>query len=632
MTTNQKNWQELIRPNKLEVTPGYDPKRIGSVVAEPLERGFGLTLGNALRRVLLSSLQGAAVTSVQIDGVLHEFSSMNGVREDVTDIILNIKEIAVRMSGEGPKRMVLRKQGPGAVTAGDIQTVGDVSILNPDHVLCTLDEGADIRMEFSVNTGKGYVPADRNRPEDAAIGLIPVDSLYSPVKRVSYRVENTREGQVLDYDKLSMQVETDGSLSPEDAVAYAARILQDQLSIFVNFEEPTKPEVHRRGSRARLQSGAPQEGGRAGAIGALGELPEERQHRLHRRPHPEVRGGDAPHPELRPQVAERDQGSAGSDGSAPRYGSRQLAARQHRGAGQAVRGPSLLGSDDRPGLTLRPFVPGPDRRGRHPSANAGCARPHSQRRIAMRHKKQGRRLNRTSSHRMAMMANQAASLIEHEQIVTTVPKAKELRPVHREARDARQARRSARAPECDLEDPQSRWWHKLFATIGPRYKDRNGGYTRILRAGFRYGDNAPIAVIEFVDRDVSAKGAADAARREAEEAKPLTRQRPASPGVQTDKPAAHRAAGLFVSGRRIVGERQPVWRRRPSQVCGVEGATGLWGNTSRAAVLLGESMVGRLGYHPQLEVPFHSSPGRQRERICVVSMRRGTTSHVSSSL
>jgi len=244
VTTNQKNWQELIRPNKLDVTPGYDPKRIGTVVAEPLERGFGLTLGNALRRVLLSSLQGAAVTSVQIDGVLHEFSSMSGVREDVTDIILNVKEIAVRMSGDGPKRMVLRKQGPCQVTAGDIQTVGDVSILNPELVICTLDEGADIRMEFSVNTGKGYVAADRNRPEDAPIGLIPVDSLYSPVKKVSYRVENTREGQVLDYDKLTMQVETDGSVSPEDAVAYAARILQDQLSIFVNFEEPTKPEIH----------------------------------------------------------------------------------------------------------------------------------------------------------------------------------------------------------------------------------------------------------------------------------------------------------------------------------------------------------------------------------------------------
>jgi DNA-directed RNA polymerase subunit alpha len=180
------------------------------------------------------------VTAVQIDGVLHEFSSIPGVREDVTDIVLNIKEIAIKMEGDGPKRMVVRKQGPGAVTAGDIQTVGDVEILNPDHVICTLDEGAEIRMEFTVNNGKGYVPAERNRSEDAPIGLIPVDSLYSPVKKVSYKVENTREGQVLDYDKLTMSIETDGSVTGEDAIAFAARILQDQLSVFVNFDEPQK--------------------------------------------------------------------------------------------------------------------------------------------------------------------------------------------------------------------------------------------------------------------------------------------------------------------------------------------------------------------------------------------------------
>jgi DNA-directed RNA polymerase subunit alpha len=239
----QKNWQELIKPNKLDVTPGDDKRRVATLVAEPLERGFGLTLGNALRRILLSSLQGAAVQAVHIDGVLHEFSSIPGVREDVTDIVLNIKTIAIKMQGDGPKRMTLRKQGPGTVTASDINTVGDVQILNPDLVLCHLDEGAEIRIEFTINTGKGYVPAERNRPEDAPIGLIPVDSLYSPVRKVSYRVENTREGQILDYDKLTMQVETNGALSPEDAVAYAARILQDQLAIFVNFEEPRREEA-----------------------------------------------------------------------------------------------------------------------------------------------------------------------------------------------------------------------------------------------------------------------------------------------------------------------------------------------------------------------------------------------------
>ena len=239
----QKNWQDLIKPTKLEVTPGDDPKRVATVVAEPLERGFGQTLGNSLRRILLSSLQGAAITSVHIDGVLHEFSSIPGVREDVTDLVLNIKDVAIRMHGDGPKRMVLKKQGPGTVLAGDIGTTGDIQVLNPDLPICTLDEGAEIRMEFTVNTGKGYVAADRNRAEDAPIGLIPVDSLFSPVKKVSYSVTHTREGQVLDYDKLTMTIETNGSITPEDSLAYAARILQDQLNVFVNFEEPKREEA-----------------------------------------------------------------------------------------------------------------------------------------------------------------------------------------------------------------------------------------------------------------------------------------------------------------------------------------------------------------------------------------------------
>ena len=239
----QKNWQELIKPSKLEIIPGDDAKRFATVVAEPLERGFGMTLGNSLRRVLLSSLQGAAVTAIQIDGVLHEFSSIPGVREDVIDIVLNIKDIAIKMQADQPKRLSLRKHGPGVVTAGDIAVSGDAQILNPEHVLCTLDEGAEIRMELTVSSGKGYIPADRNRPEDAPIGLIPVDSLFSPVKKVSYRVENTRQGQDLDKDKLTLTIETDGSITPEDSVAFAARILQDQLEIFLNFEEPKKEEA-----------------------------------------------------------------------------------------------------------------------------------------------------------------------------------------------------------------------------------------------------------------------------------------------------------------------------------------------------------------------------------------------------
>jgi DNA-directed RNA polymerase subunit alpha len=206
-------------------------------VAEPLERGFGMTLGNSLRRVLLSSLQGAAVTSIKIDGVLHEFSSLTGVREDVTDIVLNVKQIALKMEGEGPKRLHLSATGPADVRAGMIATSGDIEITNPDHLICHLDEGATLNMELTADIGKGYVPSQANRPADAAIGLIPVDALYSPVRQVAYKVENTRVGQELDYDKLTLTIETDGTVTPEDALAYAARILQDQLQLFVHFDD-----------------------------------------------------------------------------------------------------------------------------------------------------------------------------------------------------------------------------------------------------------------------------------------------------------------------------------------------------------------------------------------------------------
>lgn len=238
----QKNWQELIKPSKVEIEHGSDARCAGKVVAEPLERGFGLTLGNALRRILLSSLQGAAVTAVQIDGVLHEFSSIDGVREDVTDIVLNIKALAVRMHVEGPKKMRLHAEGPCEVTAGMIEAGADIEIMNPDLVICTLDKGAKLNMEMTVNTGKGYRPAALNRPEDAPVGFIPVDSVFSPVRKVSYDIENARVGQMTDYDKLTMTIETNGVISPEDAVAYAARIMQDQLQVFINFEEPKARE------------------------------------------------------------------------------------------------------------------------------------------------------------------------------------------------------------------------------------------------------------------------------------------------------------------------------------------------------------------------------------------------------
>ncbi len=237
-----QNWKDLIQAN-LSVEPGEHSGREATIVVEPLERGFGLTLGNALRRILLSSLQGAAITSIQIDNVLHEFSSIAGVKEDVTSIVLNLKQLAIRSHVEGPKRVALRASGPCAVTAGMIETGADIEIMDPDMVIMHLGEGATINMEMTVNTGKGYVPGSQNRPEDAPIGLIPMDSLYSPVSKVSYKVDAAREGQVLDYDKLTLKVTTNGTVTPEDAVAFAARILQEQLQLFINFDEPEEVVV-----------------------------------------------------------------------------------------------------------------------------------------------------------------------------------------------------------------------------------------------------------------------------------------------------------------------------------------------------------------------------------------------------
>ncbi len=243
----QKNWKALIQANK-QVQASEDPKRIATVVVEPLERGYALTLGNALRRVLLSSLQGAAVTSIQIEGVLHEFSSVSGVREDVTDIILNVKMLALAMHVEGPRKIRLRAEGPGVVTAGQIETGSDIEVMNPDLVICHLDRDASLNMEMTVETGKGYIPASAFRKEDTPIGLIPVDALFGPVRKVAYKVENSRVGQVTDYDKLTLNVETNGALTPEDSVAIAARIMQDQLQLFINFEEPRAAQVEEKAS------------------------------------------------------------------------------------------------------------------------------------------------------------------------------------------------------------------------------------------------------------------------------------------------------------------------------------------------------------------------------------------------
>ena len=238
----EKNWTSLINTDNIEVKTNNNNPFSAIVHVEPLERGFGVTIGNALRRVLLSSLQGAAITGMQMRGVLHEFSTIPGVNEDVTDMVLNIKGVSIKMDAEGPKRVRLNIEGPCSITAGMIELTSDIEIMNPEHHICTLDKGSNLNIEFIIETGKGYIPAGSNRDEDSPIGLIPIDALFSPIRKISYRVENTRVGQQTDFDKLIFEIETDGTVTPEDSIAFAARILTEQLKPFINFDEP-EPEV-----------------------------------------------------------------------------------------------------------------------------------------------------------------------------------------------------------------------------------------------------------------------------------------------------------------------------------------------------------------------------------------------------
>ncbi len=238
-----KNWYNLIKPKRIEVDESTHTSSYGEFTIQPLERGFGITLGNALRRVLLSSISGAAIVSVKIDGVLHEFSTVPGVKEDVTDIILNLKGVRLRMHQDGPKAIYIDATGEKIVRAGDISTDGTVEVLNPDHSIATLSEGAEMKAEMIVNAGRGYIPAKKEKDPEQSEGTINIDALYSPIKKVKYTVTYARVGQVADYDKLILEVWTDGSLLPEDAVAYAAKILKDQLEIFINFDE-IESDIH----------------------------------------------------------------------------------------------------------------------------------------------------------------------------------------------------------------------------------------------------------------------------------------------------------------------------------------------------------------------------------------------------
>ena len=237
MTTVARNWRDLIRPKGISIDTDSSNDFYAKFVCEPLERGFGITVGNSLRRVLLSSLQGAAITAIRIDGALHEFTSVPDVVEDVGDIILNLKEVVFKAATAKTYTVRVDREGPGPVYARDIQLVDGLTVLNPDHLIAVLDKKGPLAMELTVNVGRGYVPAERNKTPTMPIGTIPIDALFSPIRKVNYVVQNARVGQVTDYDKLTLEVWTNGSVTPADAVAFAAKILKEQLSIWVNFEE-----------------------------------------------------------------------------------------------------------------------------------------------------------------------------------------------------------------------------------------------------------------------------------------------------------------------------------------------------------------------------------------------------------
>jgi DNA-directed RNA polymerase subunit alpha len=239
-----RNWNELIRPEKLEVDKENHSHTYGKFICQPLERGFATTIGNSLRRILLSSIQGAAITSVKIDGALHEFTSMKDIMEDVSEIILNLKQVRLKLFSAEPKKVIIDKTGPGIVTAGDITSSGYVEVMNKDQVICTLTGAINFHAELTVEWGNGYRPAEKMDKENLSIGQIPIDAIFTPIKKIQYVISQARVGQQTDYDKLTFEIETDGSLKPENALAYAAKILKEQMTIFINFDEKdAEPEA-----------------------------------------------------------------------------------------------------------------------------------------------------------------------------------------------------------------------------------------------------------------------------------------------------------------------------------------------------------------------------------------------------
>ena len=419
----------------------------GVFVIEPLDRGFGYTFGNSLRRVLLSSLEGAAVTSVKIEGVAHEFTTLPGVREDVTDILLNFKNLICRLHGESPEIEVrLTKKGAGAVKASDIEAPAELEILNPDLEIANLSDKGRLEVTLTIGRGRGYVPAELNRGPEHTIGVIPIDSIFSPVRRVSYDVEAARVGQRTDYDKLRIDITTDGSIDPSDSIGQAAEILIRQLAIFTDLD--------------RIEGFGEQAAAEAQAEPALA-------HGMENFPIEELELGVRSYNCLKRVGIE-------TIGDLVTKSENELAAIPNFGKKSIEEVKETLATH---GLNLR----GED----------GSTR--------VRHRRSGKKLGRDASHRKALYANLASALIEHGRIKTTAAKAKEVKPIAEQMitlgkRGGVHARRQALA-YLRSQDVV----HKLFSDVGPRFADRPGGYSRIIRIGPRPGDAAEMVYLELVD-------------------------------------------------------------------------------------------------------------------------------------
>ena len=431
------------------------------VTMEPFERGYGHTLGNALRRVLLSSMPGYAPTEVQIAGVVHEYSTLDGVREDVVDILLNLKGVVFRLHNRAEAILSLKKKGEGPVTAADIEPAHDVEIVNPDHVIAHLAAGGKLEMQIKVESGRGYVPGNmRYLPEETkGIGRIVLDASFSPVRRVSYAVESARVEQRTDLDKLIMDIETNGAIEPEEAIRYAARVLVDQLSVFAQLEGTALPDRAAEVAGGRSDPAAP--GRRPGAHRALGQLPQGREHLLHRRPDPAHRDRAAEDAEPRPQVAQRDQGSARLARPHARHEARELAAGRARAQDLKKEAKGISHASRQRTPQAQPHLEPPARDAAQHDGIAAAAR---------------------GDHDHAAQGEGAA------------PRGRADDHARQEA-VARQP-----APRLSTGCATARSSSKLFDDLGPRYAKRNGGYLRILKTGFRKGDNAPLALVSLLDR------------------------------------------------------------------------------------------------------------------------------------